>query len=300
VNSSPAPSLADRAAVPAVVAALWLQLFAAASYGWLHGEYYAYGWYVPPLMAWFFLRHWRTCVAASRPGIMAAAVLSTGLVLVLAALRVIERVDMRWTMPLWIHAAVVTTVTHWLVARAAGGSLSRSLAPVTAFGLSAIPLPSSIEQVLVRSLTDGVLHVSALLFNLAGRPVQVVGDRLQSLGEVVQVTDGCSGIRSLQSFLMAALFFGEWMNLTVGRRCLMLGVAAAAALLVNVGRTITLAWFRFEHGKTGFQQTHDWVGFAAFLAGAAVMLAVSARLGEPRQTNRRTVRRTIKPAGESS
>lgn len=53
------PAAGDDAPVLAAVAALWLQLFCRAVPFWRFGEYYAYGWFVPPLAGFFFYRRWR-------------------------------------------------------------------------------------------------------------------------------------------------------------------------------------------------------------------------------------------------
>lgn len=277
--------------LPVVLGLLWLQLWLATSHSWLHGEYYAYGWYVPPVAAWFFARRWREFEVGRPVAWRSALAWVLCLVPLLTVLRVVERVDMRWTAPLWAHALLVAGVTHGWVARVAGFAASRSLVPVTLFALSAVPLPTSAETWLVARLTDTVIEWSAALFNLAGRPVEVAGDRLQSLGEVVQVTEGCSGIRSLQSFLMAGLFFGEWQRLGWVGRSLMVVTGVMAAVGTNVARAMVLAWIRFEHGEAASARAHDEAGLAAYVAGAVLMLAVSGCLANDGRFRGRTVRR---------
>jgi len=278
---------------PIVIGLLWLQLFFALSYSWRFGEYYNYGWYVGPVAAWFFARRWMRLDGVATIGWPLAITLALLLVPLLTALRTVERVDLRWTAPLWVHAAAVVAVTHLLAWRLAGRKFSWALVPVSLFGLTAVPLPSLVESRMVGALTDGVISLSSLIFNLAGRPVEVLGDHLVSLGEVVEVTDGCSGIRSFQSFVMAGLFFGELMLLRLPGRLTMLAVGVVAALATNVVRTMLLARIRFEHGEAAFESAHDWLGLAAFIVAAALMLAVSGWLGRERRTGGRIVRRNV-------
>ena len=42
-----------------LMALLWLQYFAALAPTWSGGTYYSYGWIVPVLAAWAFIRRWR-------------------------------------------------------------------------------------------------------------------------------------------------------------------------------------------------------------------------------------------------
>ena len=87
----------------ALLLGLWAQLFYSASYAWLHGEYYDYGWYVPPLAVWFFYRRWRGWPLAVRrplPGWLVAGGLVV-LGLALAPMRTLLRTDPSWTTPMW-------------------------------------------------------------------------------------------------------------------------------------------------------------------------------------------------------
>lgn len=277
-----------------LVAALWVQLYFACSYAWRYGEYYSYGWYVPPLVLVFFirLRHlWKD----ARPIPLSPMMTVTGLTLlisVLTVLRVLNRVDPRWTLPIWIQASVVIFVTVVALHRTGGSGIIRRFIPVIAFACSAIPLPSMLEKLLVSSLTDSVIAASVRLLAAIGQPVQAIGDQIGRMGEVVHVTEGCSGIKSAQSFLMAALFFGEWMALKTSSRWLMILAGLATAWALNVTRASSLAWIRFEKGEAAFERAHDLAGLAAFVAGSAILLTVS-RLLDSEKRGRRLIRRSV-------
>lgn len=260
--------------------ALWAQLYAACIYGWRFGDYYEYGWYVPPLAMLFFWRIrplWSTRQASAPPWPLTLL----GLIALFAALfslRVLEHVDSRWTLPIWIQAAIVVSLTLLAMQQLGGRkALLRSI-PIILFALSAIPLPSKIEGLMVSTLTDGVVASSATLLDLLGMQVHTLGDRLAFMGEVVHVTEGCSGIRSAQSFLMASLFFGELMQLSLIRRGLLLGIGLLTAWILNVIRASSLAVIQFKHGSDAFDTAHDQAGWLAFLAGSIVLLAVSSML----------------------
>ena len=276
------------------MAALWVQLFYSASYNWQYGEYYDYGWYVPPLAVWFFYRKWSGWETLSRPPppewVFAGWLVV--LALALAGLRTLGHADPAWTLPQWGQAGIACLITGFIVLRRAGKSALPGLVPVLLFALTAVRLPTEIETALVDGLTHGVLEASGWIFRLFGRPVTVLGNQLEMMGEVVEVTEGCSGIRSIQSFLMVSLFLGEWMALKVLPRVAMVGVGLITAWLTNVARATFLAWFRFDEGQSAFDRFHDTAGMAAYLVGAGVMIWVSARMDSERGTGR-VVRKTL-------
>jgi hypothetical protein len=56
---APLPVWSEDGVVLVSIAALWLQLSVSAAPIWRFGEYYEYGWYVPPIAVFFFYRRWR-------------------------------------------------------------------------------------------------------------------------------------------------------------------------------------------------------------------------------------------------
>jgi exosortase len=286
-----------------VIAVLWLHYFWSLVPSWRFGEYYEYGFMVPPLafafawqrvglMAGVEARPWQ-------PGKRWDLLMTVGwllLALTMIPLRMIETGDPLWRPPLHLHGIAVTAVTHLLLARIKGWRFSIFLMPVTLFAWSAVPYLGQIEAALVRNLTGIVISLSREGFLLFGQPVEQIGERLILGGEVVDVTDGCSGIRSFQSLLMAALFFGELLGLKAGWRVMMVAVAVGIAILTNTGRAIYLASVRFSRGPEAFEAVHDSAGHVAFGLAALVML-VTAKLFTgtwftPRNRKRVLVRRS--------
>ncbi|MFC7338129.1 exosortase/archaeosortase family protein [Haloferula chungangensis] len=269
---------------------LWAQLFGACIYAWKFGEYYDYGWFIPPLFAWFLWRLRKQWMAISPPPLSQTLVLvgMLGLAALLFCLRVVEKVDPRWTLPIWIHALGVIAITLFITVRTGGSKAAVRIIPILLFACTAIPLPTLIENFLVSSLTDGVVGSSAALLQFLGMQVQTMGDRLAFMNEVVEVTDGCSGIRSAQSFLMSSLFFGELMRLQAVQRLILVGIGVAVAWVLNVIRASALAAIQFKSGQEAFDQAHDQAGLIAFAVGSVVLLAVSSWISRP---SRRTVMR---------
>ncbi|MEY3898527.1 MAG: hypothetical protein RLZZ214_4049 [Verrucomicrobiota bacterium] len=284
---------ADDGVVIVAIVVLWLQLFYSAVPFWRFGEYYEYGWYVPPLAAFFFYRRWRTLDPASGRALPRRQVVVAGVLVfpVLLGIRALAGFDASWRPPLLLQTLLVVVLGHWLLYVRGGRRLSLGMAPVTVFALSAIPYPYNFEQALIARLTDGVVHASAGLFNFLGRPVEMLGTKLTSLGTEVEVTEGCSGIRSLQSLLMAGLFFGELFLLHLRQRLTLLAFTAVVVVGVNMGRVMTLARIRFDQGEHAFEAAHDQVGQVAFLISAAFLFIAARGLLSTQDGRRKLVRR---------
>jgi exosortase/archaeosortase family protein len=295
VNSGPPAIPANRYSPWLVlVAALWAQLYYACIYGWRYGEYYDYGWYVPPLLMLFVFRlrhHWK-----SPPPVRFLQALpicgAIALFSALAVLRTLNRTDPRWTLPIWIQAGLVILITFFALHRLGGKAAVRRFIPVIAFACSAIPLPSTLEHALVTRLTDSVIAASVRVLQWIGQPVHAIGDQISNMVDLVQITEGCSGIKSAQSFLMAALFFGEWMVLRPGGRWFMILAGVGTAWALNVIRASSLAWIRFEHGAGAFKDAHDLAGLLSFVIGSAILLGISRLLGDAHD-GRRTLRHLV-------
>lgn len=272
---------------------LWAQLFYACSTLWRESEYYSYGFYVPIATVFFLWRRWSESGEATRfasDGVAKVLLLGAAVLLpLLLVVRTIGTFDGTWRPPILLHAVVVVIFSHLVLWKAFGRAISLWFAPVTIFALSAVPYPFSFEAQMIRKMTGLVITTAVEAFNLFGRPVTAVGERLQSNGTFVEVTEGCSGIRSFQSLLMASLFYGEFFFLSVWKRVTLLAAGLFFAVAVNAGRAMHLATIRFDYGEVAFDEAHDMVGYVAFAIAAALLLATAVLL---KNFSRRRLRST--------
>ena len=275
------------------VAALWTPAMIAASYVWSHGEYYDYGWFVPPAALWLTVRRWRDLaepVSLPRPQVMLAW--AGGLLPWVLVLRVLGYADPSWRLPIGLLGITAALASHGLIAASRGVRASVGFVWITLLWLSALPWPTVLETGIVHHLTDSVVTAVAEVFQILGKPVEVVGDRLRLHDLTVEVTDGCSGIRSFQSFVMATWFFAELQRLRVERTFTLLGCACGMALMVNMARTYALARIRFDLGEQTFARAHDWLGLLAFVLSGLFFYFLSGKLSVlPRGTVVKTVQR---------
>jgi exosortase len=262
---------------------LWAPAMLAASYVWGHGEYYDYGWFVPPASIILTWRRWRDASVLPARALRPRTIWLAALLLLpwIWVLRVLGYVDPSWRMPISLLGATAAIVSHAWLGATRGWRFSGSFFLITLLWLSALPWPSVVESGIVHHLTAGVIGAVAKFFHFLGEPVEILGDRLRLHGETVEVTDGCSGVRSFQSFVMATWFFAELQRLKAARTLALLACACGIAFLVNMARTFTLAEIRFTSGQAAFDRAHDWLGLLAFFVSGIAFFAISAKLSEP-------------------
>ncbi len=255
---------------------------AAASHAWRYGEYYDYGWFVVPAALWLAVASWRRGEfdVLRRPPLPVVAVVAGLWLAALLPLRVLGLVDVSWRLPMIALALPAALLSHLYLLWSGGPRLSARLAWPTLVLVSAVPWPSAVESTIVHTLTGWVVAGVGELFLLRGVPVDVIGERLMLHGMTVEVTDGCSGVRSFQSFVMATWFFAGLMALRWSRALVLLASACVAAFVLNTARAYALAVIRFQHGEEAFDKAHDWLGVLAFLAAAVFFYTLSAWLAD--------------------
>jgi exosortase len=261
--------------------ALWVPAMVAASYEWGHGAYYDYGWFVPPAALWLMICRWRENHGPVTPlprAWMIAAVLF--LVAWFTGLRILGHADPSWRLPMGLLGLTAAMASHAWIGMTRGWRMSAGFCWITLLCLSAMPWPSVIESGIVRNLTNAVTAVTAEAFQWLGKPVEVRGDRLVLNGLTVEVTDGCSGVRSFQSFVMATWFFAELQRLRAGRTLTLLVYACGVAFVINACRTFALAQIRFVRGEEAFDSAHDSLGLLAFVVSGLLFYLISGKLSE--------------------
>jgi exosortase/archaeosortase family protein len=89
------------------------------------------------------------------------------------------------------------------------------------------------------------------------------GNLIELSNGTVGVEEACSGVRSLQTSIMIALFAGEAFRCSFLKRVLLLSFGLAFAFLLNLGRTTFLVWSAARDGVTQIGARHDTAGFIA-------------------------------------
>lgn len=155
----------------------------------------------------------------------------------------------------------------------AGPRTLRHFAFPLLFFYLAVPLPKVLWNPVVFSLQGLVTHLNVETLNLLGIPAERRAHLIQLPRCVVGVDEACSGIRSLQSSLMAALFVGDLTLRHPAGKLLFLVAGLGLALLGNFLRSLYLSLTAHRHGLAALESVHDMAGWSVLVFTAiGVML----------------------------
>ncbi|MBK5291387.1 MAG: exosortase/archaeosortase family protein [Acidobacteriia bacterium] len=267
----------------ALFAILWVDLVRQLSYTWETNEQYGYGWFVPFLALGLFIRRW-----PNRPAPLTTEhrPLNTGrnfllsafcflLCLLLLPLRVIIEINPDWPLVTWSLTLLVVALSFYAVFLVGGWRWVKYFAFPVCFILVAVQWPYRIENGLTQNLMQVVASLTVEIIGWFGVPALQRGNLIEISTGMLGVDEACSGIRSLQSTLMAALFLGELYRLRWPIRLLLVGAGLTAAFLLNVCRTLLLTWQANAHGISAIDKWHDPAGFTIAIACFFVLWALA-------------------------
>lgn len=144
-----------------------------------------------------------------------------------------------------------------------------------AFILVALPLPSIVQGLVVNGLQNRVAAIDTELLNLMGIPAQQVGSLIQLPNGTVGIDEACSGIRSLQSTVMASLFIGYLSLQRASLRVLLLIAGVLLAVAGNIIRSLYLCLSAYHKGIESVSQVHDAAGWSILAFTAVGVILVS-------------------------
>ncbi|MEO8792932.1 MAG: exosortase/archaeosortase family protein [Chthoniobacteraceae bacterium] len=261
-----------------VLGALWLLAVRQLRFEWTINPQYTYGWTVPFLAAYLFLERWKcrppAQIAHSRVGV---ALLVLVLALMLFPIRLVEESGPDWRLLGWALGGVCVAISLCAVYFAGGAAWLRHFFFPVAFFLVAVPWPVPIEQSLIQWLMRSVSGICVEALSWAGIPAIQKGNVIEIATGRVGVEEACSGVRSLQTTLMIALFMGELLRFGIIRRLVLLGGALGVAFVCNAGRAFFLVWVSAKSSTDAVAKWHDNVGFAVLfgsLVGVGILCAI--------------------------
>jgi exosortase len=263
---------------------LWCWLFGELWFEWSVSEQYGYGLFVPFLGAYLLWLRVEDCPAPqpsgrthALPGFLACAALAQ------YPLAILYGANADWRPLAWGEALLAFGGSIWLLAHWGGRPWVRHFTPALALFLFAVPWPSKWQSLLVNTLMNLVAAATVEALNWFGHPA-VQHEHIIQLSQnvYVGVEEACSGVRSVQSTLMAGWLVGElWRYRPWGRVVLMFW-AAGVAILFNLGRTLSLSLLAASRGAEVMEEYHDAAGYLVFGLSFATVLA-GAWYARPRQ-----------------
>ncbi len=264
----------------------WLCLWNKLRVDWTINEQYEYGWFVPPLTFALLALRWKDRpepqpIAPPGGWLLAIAVFS-GLFLLLPV-RLVEGPNPDWRSVYWLHAAVLVGLSFAWALWTGGWGWMRHLAVPILFLLVAVPWPSEFEQAVVQSLMRGVAAIASECMAVLGIPAVAQGNVISVRGQLVGVNEACSGIRSLQTTLMASLFLGELSRFSTARRAVLLAGGVGIALVANVLRSSFLVWIAAQSGLAALERYHDATGITVLFTVFGALLWLNTILARSRR-----------------
>ena len=265
--------------MPSWVAVVWL--VSRAQWFWNHHADLQFGWIVLLLCGYLFFEayeHRPPLVLEWRWPSLALAGLGLGLILLaqifMAALGTIGPSFQAFALgTLLLVAANLQQAFGWRGVR-------HFMFPF-AFILTAIPLPLNVYQPIVQGLQSFVTSMTIQALGLTGVPAHQVGSLIHLPNCTVGVDEACSGIRSLQSTVMATMFIGYLTLKRNGLRALLLVAGVALAIVGNLARSFILSRIAYGRGIAALERFHDTAGWSILfftVAGVGLIAWSIARL----------------------
>ena len=258
-----------------IVGAVWALAIRQLHLEWSINPQYQYGWIVPVLTLLLWQRAWP--LRPSRSGRL--LVWTWPCLVALSALlavpvRIIEEANPEWRVLDYYFTGQAILITALLLDCSGGKRWLRHFAFPLLFPLVAVPWPSGPETAIIQGLQRDIAGISVEAASWMGwRAIQSGSLIILSHG-IVGINEACSGIRSLQSSLMCALFLGEYLRLTTGRRWLLILLALVAAFVLNCIRAFFLMATMELHGEAALLKIHDPAGLGIALFNLLLLWSV--------------------------
>jgi exosortase len=253
---------------------LWGDLTRQLAFHWSTNPQYAYGWSVPVLALFLFWEAWLSRPdPGSAPGPAVPIILMGICALCMLPARLFFEATPDWRLPLWVDALAVIGLTLCWIWLGGGAAWAWHFAFPTAFMLVAVPWPVKLEHPVINALTQGVTALTVHGLNVCGIAAVCHGNLIEISRGVVGIEEACSGIRSFQSVLMAALFLGQLFAFRWPRRILLIVVGALFAFGCNVFRAGMLTAIAEQKGINELEKWHDPAGYGILFISFAALAA---------------------------
>jgi exosortase len=247
----------------AIVALVWVPACMRFSIEWSVNAQYFYGWAVPFLAAYLAYERLTDCPPARPPAYVWLAVILIGLfALPQPLLRVVSEANSDWRLVDWALAFAAAGISFSLLYLAGGWPWMMRFGFPILFIATAIPWPTSMEKLLVQGMMQLNAAISAEFVSFCGVPAIAEGNVIRLPTGTLGVNEACSGIRSLQSTLMASIFLGGLYQLPFLTRVCLALVGVGIAFVLNIVRTVFLSWQGAFHGIEATEKWHDSAGLA--------------------------------------
>lgn len=241
-------------------------------------EQYEYGYLIPLIGGYLLFLRWQDrpkTIAPDKPQLQGALGIACLALLAMIPLRIVYEANPDWRMVYWAQAGLTFLLSLALMVAWGGTRWLRHFWLPFAMMLFAVPWPTFLEDPLVQNLMQMVATITVEIVNFIGIHAVQKGNLIELPNGLVGVEEACSGVRSLQSTIMAAFFLGELFRFPGIWRVVALLIAPLVALIINTSRTLYLTIAVYDEGAEYMMDVHDMVGNIASIAAFIAMLLVA-------------------------
>lgn len=181
-----------------------------------------------------------------------------------------------------IYGALLCMVlTAWTLRRMGVRVAPKVLVGVAVLFATAIPWPTAIELWVTQSLMKRIASLTADVLSFGGILALHRGNLIELRDGVLSVDEACSGVRSLQSCIMASVAIGQFHRVSWPRQAALVACGILLALAGNFLRTLALALLASWHGAASVGRFHDPAGLVILVVVTLVLLWVGRRMDVP-------------------
>ena len=256
------PTLPTLWPLAAALAAVWWLSIRMLWTSWEIDPQYSYGFLVPILCVALFLQRWRDRPAPEpAPSLLPHAMLAAPMVAFLAGIQIFFEANPEWRIPGVAGAFCAVGASLVLLHALGGGAWVRHFLFPVAFFLIAVPWPRNAEEALMGFLMEKNAIAALEVLHWCGYEAIRRGHLIALPTGMIGVEEACSGVRSLQSGLMASLFFGEIFRFGLFARSALVLAAFGIAIVGNFLRATALSILASHEGPAAVNAWHDTAGF---------------------------------------
>jgi exosortase len=249
---------------------------------WTFNPQYQYGWIVPflTLLLW-----WRAWPGRPPPGDRLASRTLPFIIALFAILaiplRIIQEANPDWRILNYYYTAQAIVITALLLDCSGGKAWLRYFIFPLLFPLVAVPWPSGLEHEIILGLQRVIASIGVEGASWMGWSSYQRGNLIVLAQGTVGIDEACSGIRSLQSCLMIALFLGDYFQLANFKRVVLVALAIVSAFILNALRAFFLIAMMELHGAAGLLKYHDPAGFGIAFASLLLLWITASFMARP-------------------
>jgi len=270
---------------PSVIPMLWLLPVSVVCAWWVNDlrhqwaslvEYH-FGWIVVMLAGYLVWERWPTRPLQDEPASFGPNLLMAAAGSICVAIGELYRIGIARTPSSSMALSIGCALFVAALVRGLHGqrTLRHFLFPLLFFFI-AVPIPKSLWNPIVLGLQTFVAILNVEALGLLGIPAERHAHVIQLPNATVGVDEACSGVRSLQSSIMVALFIGDLTLRRTGWKIFFALGGITLAIAGNFARSLYLSTTAYRHGTDALKAIHDAAGWSvlAFTACGLVLLAV--------------------------